>query len=92
MLRKDLGFGGVVLADDLEMGATGFGFQRASVTIAALQAGNDMIMIRNRSNTNDDLPGSLAGWIEKALISGELTIADIKSSLNRIADLRAKLA
>jgi beta-N-acetylhexosaminidase len=92
ILRDKLGFDGVALTDDLDMGAVGFGLNRARTTIQALQAGNDLLMVRNRRNVHADLPRALASWIEAALATGDLSKSDLDRSVRRVSALRQQLA
>jgi beta-N-acetylhexosaminidase len=92
LLREKLGFHGVALTDDLDMGALGFGADRAAVAIQALRAGNDLLMIRNRSHADADLPGSLARCIEAGLAAGVLDRRSLDRSRRRMATLRAHVA
>jgi beta-N-acetylhexosaminidase len=91
LLRESLGFDGVVLTDDLDMGADGFGLDRARVTIEALRAGNDLLMVRNRTNRLTDLPGALASWMDTALKNGILSQTDLDRSTRRVSALRARI-
>jgi len=91
LLRGSLGFEGVVMTDDLDMGAVGFGFDRPEVTLKALRAGNDLLMIRNRKNADLDLPQSLASWIAQALTAGELSTETLERSAARVLTLRSRV-
>ncbi len=45
LLRKDLGFNGIVITDDMEMGAIKERFDVAEASLAAIRAGADIVLI-----------------------------------------------
>lgn len=47
LLRIQLGFAGVIVTDDLEMGAVGKQYSLADAAIAALNAGTDLLLVCN---------------------------------------------
>jgi beta-N-acetylhexosaminidase len=91
LLRNELGFGGVAMTDDLDMGAAGFGYLRRSAVIQALEAGNDALMVRNRRNYDPALPATIASWMSEALVDGTLSIDALRKSADRVRKLRNKL-
>jgi beta-N-acetylhexosaminidase len=91
LLRNQLGFDGVALTDDLDMGSVGYGFDWQRVTMQALRAGNDLLMIRNRENYDLNLPGAVASWISKALADGTSSVDALRTSLERVQRFRRSL-
>jgi beta-N-acetylhexosaminidase len=91
LMRDAIGFAGVAMTDDLDMGALGWGAARRDVALRALRAGNDLLMIRNRANADPDLPGSYASWIAEALAEGTLTFEAIEASAERVRQMRTVL-
>jgi beta-N-acetylhexosaminidase len=53
-LRRDLGFGGLVMTDDLDMGAILNTFSWDETIRRAVQAGNDLVMICHRLDAAED--------------------------------------
>ncbi len=92
LLHGRLGFDGVAMTDDLDMGAVGYGFARRSAVVQALQAGNDALMVRDRKNYDPDLPASIASWMSEALADGSLSIDALNKSAERVRRLRNKLS
>jgi beta-N-acetylhexosaminidase len=92
LLRQELGFEGVVVSDDLLMGAivNEYGIEEAA--LLALQAGVDMLLI-SENNPADD--GTIAGrvlkTIERAVTAGTLSRPAVEDSLARIRRLTSRL-
>jgi beta-N-acetylhexosaminidase len=91
LLHDQLGFDGVAMTDDLDMGAVGYGFARRSAIVQALQAGNDALIVRNRTNYDPALPASIASWMSEALADGTLSMDALSKSAKRVQKLRNKL-
>lgn len=83
LLRKDLGFSGVVIADDLNMGAILNSMTLEEATLKALAAENDMIF-------SADFMASMKG-AKAALEQGKLTEQQIDESLKRILRMKINL-
>jgi beta-glucosidase-like glycosyl hydrolase len=84
VLRRDIGFDGLVLTDDLEMGGVSDWGNPGDVAVKALRAGSDMILIVWSETTQR----KVMRRIQRAVAQGELAEADIDRKLRRI--LRAK--
>ena len=71
LLRNDLGFDGLVMTDDLDMGAILTGYRLEDTIRLAIAAGNDMTMICHRipeiENVQRFLAASPADQIDRAL-------------------------
>ena len=66
LLRNDLGFTGIVITDDLAMGATS---GIANATVKALQAGNDLIITTDYQNSVYEIQKALQdGVVDNSLI------------------------
>ena len=78
-LRGELGFEGIVLADDFSMGAvSSLGLEPAAAAVEALNAGVDMIMVWPK-----DL-GAVHAAILEALKSGRLSRTRLREAAERI--------
>ncbi len=82
LLRDALGFSGLAITDDLDMGAVlnEFGFEET--ISSALTAGNDMVMICHRI----EMASRAAAVLEQAQVT------DLDRALEHIASFKAKLA
>ena len=88
LLRDDMGFEGLALTDDLDMGAAGGGQDRRTAVRQAIRAGNDLLMIRNVHPHDPDLPGRFASWVEAKLSAGEVSAADLQRAVARVRAFR----
>ena len=87
LLRERIGYRGVVITDDLEMGAVDRRRPAGEVVLDALDAGNDMVMYCNSWGRVEEAHAALAS----ALKAGTLSSARIESSLSRILALKEQL-
>lgn len=92
VLRRHLGFNGVVFSDDMHMGAITqhYGFEEA--VVLAINAGVDVLVFSNNI-TIDDIThaGSLHGLIKKAVSEGKIEVSKIQAAYQRIITLKEEL-
>jgi len=93
ILRKQIGFDGVVISDAMEMLPIWdiYGFERGIVM--AIQAGCDVLLFCNQSGIvpySDDRAPAAVDAILRAIDRGELTEAQIDRSCARILALKAR--
>jgi len=89
ILRKKLGFRGVVISDDMQMGAItkNYGFEEA--VVLAVNAGCDMLVIGNNSQVYDEsAPYRAVDAIFNAVKTGRISGDSINESYGRITGLR----
>jgi beta-N-acetylhexosaminidase len=91
LLREEIGFGGIVITDDLQMKAITerYGFREA-VQLAVLAGADLLIMGNNLQRRPDALAEGMAA-VQELLDKGAITSEQIQSSLRRIAELKAKI-
>jgi beta-N-acetylhexosaminidase len=90
LLRRRLGFGGVVITDDLEMNAIRRVAAPEEAIIRAVQAGNDLLLISNTARHDADLPRRAVNWIARAVVDGRIPRTLVTEAAIRIR--RAKLS
>lgn len=91
ILREDLEFKGVIVSDDIQMGAITehFGFEEA--IIKSINAGCDLLIISNNSSTyNEDDYYRAVETIFNAVVAGEINIETINNSYDRITKLKKR--
>ncbi len=92
LLRGKLGFDGLVVSDDLRMGAIEQYYGLGEAAVRALAAGVDVLLIAvdqlpdGRSASNITLAA-----ISQALADGRLDVVRVESALARVAALKARL-
>ncbi|MDF2840489.1 MAG: beta-N-acetylhexosaminidase [Clostridia bacterium] len=86
ILRKQLNFDGVVITDDMTMGAISENYELAAAAVQAVTAGNDMILIAHKYEN------ALFTFhaINKAVLEGLITEERINQSVYRILALKQK--
>jgi beta-N-acetylhexosaminidase len=87
LLRERTGFQGVILTDDLEMGAVDQEKRAGDVALEALRAGNDLVMYCKSWEKIEEAHFTLS----RALQSGALSRERVEDSLARILALKEQL-
>ncbi len=85
-LRRELGFGGVISSDDLEMGAIAAVCPIGLAGVLATRAGHDLLLICHTLSAQREVQQALLAAYEKR----ELSWAELEASVARLAALRAK--
>ncbi|MBR6185527.1 MAG: hypothetical protein IKQ41_04635 [Clostridia bacterium] len=85
ILRGQMGFQGVVVTDSLRMNAITSNYKKGQESVAALKAGADLLLLP------PDLDKAVAA-IRAALSSGELTMARIEESVERILAVKIRMS
>ena len=86
LLRKDLGFNGVVISDDMTMGAIVENYTLEFAVLEFLKAGGDIALICHGENN----PRMVINYIKESINKGEITIKDIDEKVYRILTLKDK--
>ena len=91
ILRDQLKFTGVVVSDDMQMGAIVDNYGYDEAIIKAINAGCDMLIISNNGKTYDEkAPYDAVDIILKAVKDGLISEQQINDSYNRIQALKEK--
>jgi beta-N-acetylhexosaminidase len=93
LLRDKLGYRGVIISDDLLMGAIVKQFSLEEACVLAVQAGVDILMASNNSPEGDDphLFHRIYETLIKAVEQGRISSRRIESSCSRIKALKKRL-
>ena len=88
LLRGQIGFDGVVITDDLDMGAVARRHSIAESSVRALEAGVDLLLICNEPEKAFSAREALVD----AIRAGQLTTDRVRASLARVSQLKALYA
>lgn len=92
LLRQDFGFDGVVITDDLQMGAIQNKYGLKSTLKLAINAGNDILLFGNQLSVKSMVKTStLVNTIKGLVTSGAVNLEDIEKSNERLERLKEKL-
>jgi beta-N-acetylhexosaminidase len=92
LLRRDLGWRGVVVSDDMRMGAIEQHYGLKDAVVRCVRAGVDVVLI-----ADDRLPGGRSAaeqaleGLRKAVRRGKIPVGRVEEAVARIEGLRAKL-
>jgi len=92
LLRGDLGYDGVVITDDLQMGAITKKYTLRETLKLAIKAGDDILLFGNQLHPKNAVNARmLVGIIKDLLAKKEISIEEINKAHERVQKLRAKL-
>ena len=84
LLRRDMGFQGLIVTDAMDMGGVTKAYAPAEAAIKAIQAGADIVLLSPE-------PESVLDSLKKAARSGVLSADRIDASVRRILEAKARL-
>jgi beta-N-acetylhexosaminidase len=86
ILRKELGFSGLIVSDDLGMKAMANHYSAQEIPVRAIQAGVDILLYCNEP----DVPPVALASLQAALDRGEISEARLQESLDRVTVTKNK--
>ena len=92
VLRQELGFDGVVISDDLEMGAIREHFSLHDTAVGAVRAGMDVLLFSNTAKPRASLAGEIRAILVAEAEADPAFAARIEQSYGRIAALKQRIA
>ncbi len=87
LLRKQLSFTGVIITDDMTMGAITEHFDIGKAAVESVKAGSDIILVGHDYNNVVKIISSL----KTAVQNGEISEQRLNESIERIIQLKRKL-
>lgn len=91
ILRNQLGFKGVIVSDDMQMGAIAKNYGFEDALIRSINAGCDLLIL---SNNNDTYDGNIAAKARDAIFQavkdGKISEERISGSYDRITEIKKK--
>jgi beta-N-acetylhexosaminidase len=91
LLRTDLGYDGVVISDDIQMGAIREYYTFTDAVRKAILAGVDMIAIANNSIYDEGAMATGVATVKALVEEGVIPVERIEESYRRIMALKARL-
>ena len=91
ILRKELGYDGVVISDDLQMGAIREFYTFEAAIQKSLEAGVDILAIANNSVYEEDVMQRGVAVVQGLVSTGAITRDRIERSYQRIQALKSRL-
>ncbi|KIL51593.1 beta-L-N-acetylhexosaminidase [Jeotgalibacillus alimentarius] len=85
ILREDLNFNGVVITDDLTMGAITNNYSVEEAAVQTVKAGGDLLLVAH----NPELIPTVVNRLKAAVENGEITEERINESVERIIELKS---
>jgi beta-N-acetylhexosaminidase len=86
ILRKEMGFAGVVVSDDLEMSAISKHWRTGPAAVRALQAGCDLLLVCRSADAQAEAHEALV----KAVEEGALELRDLEDAALRVRRLKER--
>jgi beta-N-acetylhexosaminidase len=91
LLRHQLNYQGLVVADGMQMGALRRFFTPDEAILLGIEAGVDLFIFTNREHPDAQMPQRFHRVVQAAIAGGRLTAARIGESHRRIAALERSL-
>jgi beta-N-acetylhexosaminidase len=90
-LRGGLGFQGLVVTDDLDMGAIRDRYSIEEAAVMAVEAGSDLLIVANNKNPDPMIADRLIQAIADAVARGRIPPQKIEAAYQRIVAAKKKL-
>lgn len=91
-LRDKMGYTGVVITDDLQMGAIIKRYELEEIIVAAINAGCDILQFSDPLDIDQDLPQRFNEIVQQAIENDQIDPQRIHESYARIIDLKSRLS
>jgi beta-N-acetylhexosaminidase len=92
LLRGELGYDGVVISDDMQMGAIRRHYGYEDAVLATIDAGVDILAIANNSIFEEDVASRTVQILQRAVEQGRISRTRIEQSYGRIQRLKQRLS
>lgn len=92
ILRRDIGYQGVAMTDDLDMAAIRSSYPLNEAAIRAIAAGNDLLLLSNSRTPDPNLPAAIIAAVKEAVAAGRIPAGRIEASAARLGRLKANIA
>ena len=90
LLRERLRYQGVVVTDDLDMGAVSHIMGREDAIVQAIAAGSDLLMVKNLFGYDPLMPQRAVSWVRTAIARGVLSEEQVMAAAERVRAIRRR--
>ncbi len=90
-IKAGVGFRGVIVSDDLEMGAVREKYPLQERVVRAVNAGTDLLVFSNVKSRDPELGAQIHAIMLKAVNDGTIPMARIEQAAGRIGLLKRRL-
>lgn len=91
LLREQLGHQGIVISDDLHMGAITDNYKPAEAFVRALTAGVDILIVGNNAHYDPDCVAKTVDMLGEQVVAGKLAQATIERAYTRVRAFKRTL-
>ncbi len=88
LLRREMGFKGVIFTDDLGMGALSANYTQAQAAVRSIMAGADVVLVSHGLRD----PFNVVTALKQAVLDGKITQERLNESVRRILKLKLDFA
>ena len=91
-LINEIGYNGVVVSDDYDMGAIRKNYSLEEIVVNSINAGVNLMIFSNNLGYKDiNIDRKINKIVKKNLKSGKIKLSDIDNSINKILELKKEL-
>ncbi|MES3037322.1 MAG: glycoside hydrolase family 3 N-terminal domain-containing protein, partial [Bdellovibrionota bacterium] len=91
LLREKMGYQGVVITDDMQMGAIHDNFSFKDSVLGAINAGADILILGNTLQFNADIVPDIQNMVVAAVKDGTVPMSRLEESYRRIQELKRNI-
>ncbi len=88
ILRNQMNFNGVIISDDLQMGAISKHYSLEKTVVKLINAGVDILLVGNNLGSDTEIDEKIQKIIKEKIASGEITKEQIHNSYKKIMKLK----
>lgn len=91
ILKKEIGFDGLIITDDMQMNAISENYSLHDSIINAINAGNDILIFGNNVKYDKDIAKKFNDIVFNAVKHGKISQNRIEESSNKIIKIKTNL-
>lgn len=91
-LKPQINFEGIIISDDLDMGAVKDNYTLETIVTKGISAGENILLFSNRKKTNPNLVKDIHKIVKKELKKGTIKVEQIETSYEKIKNIKSLLS